>query len=442
MGGKQGRRRWLIFGSAIAAIGGVAVITFLVFNPRLTRYVESAEFREEMEKATAKGLHFPASHFAPIRRTGLLAAASENFAATEGRKAMTTMDAHGIGARFNPLGIFLRRWQLDELKIDSGAVGIQIYEPKPEPTPAKPWYHVFLPDRVYLKRVTADPADVTWRMRGEKGGIFGTHLLITPHGRDFEYRATGGTLKNALVPDLPLRQTHMLITKELFTLYQLDLASGDGSIGAEGTVETRGEKRVDLKMKWDKLPLREWVPATWKSHVGGAVAGDLHWTGRDLKLETAKMRGTLQVHRGRVSGLKFLEQLAAVTKRAEFAQLDLSKCAAEIEWDQGQGQLKNVVLEDKGKFRVEGNVSFREQSLGGTIQLGLARAYLDWLPQPEEVFPRAEGDYLWATVHLSGTLEHPEQDLSPRLVDALKDSPGAFLGAALRAFGAWLRGGD
>jgi hypothetical protein len=40
-------------------------------------------------------------------------------------------------------------------------------------------------------------------------------------------------------------------------------------------------------------------------------------------------------------------------------------------------------------------------------------------------------------VHLSGTLESPQQDLSPRLVNALKDSPGALLGAAFRALDAW-----
>lgn len=442
MGAKKGRKRWLILGSTVAAPGVLSLIAFLIFNPRLTRYVEGPEFRAELEKSTAKGLHFPSSQFGPIRRTGLLSAASESFVAQKGRKAMTSFDARGITARFNPLGVFLRRWQLDELQIASGEVGIQIYEPKPEATPAKPWYHVLLPDRVYLKRIWSDPADITWRMGGEKGGIFATQLLISPHGRDFEYRAIGGTLKSALVPDLPLQHAHLLITKTLFTLYQLDLASGDGSIHAEGTAETRGEKRVDFKLNWDKLPLREWVPSAWQGNFDGAVTGDMHWTGGNFKLETAKVRGALKVRGGRLSGLKFLDQLAAVTKRNDFARLDLSECRAEIEWDQGQGQLKKLVLEDKGKFRVEGAVSFGQQSLGGTIQLGLGREYLAWMPHPEEVFPRAEGDYLWTTVHLSGTLDQPEQDLSPRLVEALKESPGAFLGAAFRAFGAWLRGGN
>jgi hypothetical protein len=61
------------------------------------------------------------------------------------------------------------------------------------------------------------------------------------------------------------------------------------------------------------------------------------------------------------------------------------------------------------------------------------------LPNPEEVFTREEGGYLWTTVHLSGTLDHPEQDLSPRILDALKESPATFLAAILREITAWLK---
>ena len=44
-------------------------------------------------------------------------------------------------------------------------------------------------------------------------------------------------------------------------------------------------------------------------------------------------------------------------------------------------EIKNIAVEDKGKFRIEGLVSVREKSLGGAIQLGVAREYLEWLPQ-------------------------------------------------------------
>ncbi len=255
------QKRWFRIAAVTLSLIIVAtVIGVACFNPALTRYVEGDAFRKELEKQTAKGLHFPSSSFSSIRRTGFLSAAADGFEARNGRKAMTKFDAHGITARFNPLGVFLRRWQIDDLHIDGGEVGIQTYEPKPEASPAKPWFHVFLPDRVYLKRVWSEPADVTWRLREKPAGFFGTRLLITPHGRDFEYRATGGTMKMALIPDLDLRHTHMLITKTRLSLYTLDLAFGAGTIHGKGTAGTREDKSVDFRLAFEKLPLREWVP--------------------------------------------------------------------------------------------------------------------------------------------------------------------------------------
>jgi hypothetical protein len=437
-GRRPGRRVAVLIGAIVIAFAVAAAL----LNPRLTRYVESDAFRAELEKQTAKGLHFPAGAYAPIRRTGLLLAASDSFRAKEGRKALTSIGAHGITARFNPLGVFLRRWQLDEVHIDGGEVGIQTYEPKPEPSPSKPWYHVFLPDRVYLRKVWSEPADVTWRFRGEKGGFFGTRLLITPYGRDFEYQATGGMMKGALIPDLPLRHTHLLITKTLLTLYTLDLApapESDGFIQAEGTAGTREDKSVNFKVKFGKMPVREWLPASWHDHVSGLAAGNVHWSGKNPKLETSQVQGSLRIEAGRVRKLPFLEKLSSITGKKSMEELDLSECSADVDWNSPKIEIKQIAIEDKGKFRVEGSLSIREKSLGGAIQLGLAREYLEWLPHAEEVFPKEKAGYLWTTVHLSGTIDKPEQDLSPRIIEALKESPGAFLGLVFRQLGGWLK---
>ncbi|HEV3410174.1 MAG TPA: hypothetical protein VG095_07760, partial [Chthoniobacterales bacterium] len=378
-------RRWLL---VAAAVLGITIVVIALANPRITRYVEGPEFRAELEKQTAKGLHFPNSTFAPIRRTGFLTGATDRVQAPDGEKALTDLDARGISARFNPLGVFLRRWQLDDLHIEGGEVGIQVYEPQPTPTPSKPWFHIFLPDRVYLKRVWSEPGDITWQMRGEKGGIFGTRLLITPHGRDFEYRATGGTLKNALIPDLPLRHTHLLITKKVFDLYTLELAAGDGTIRAWGNAETTGAKRIDFKAAWENVLLREWLPSSWTASIRGSADGDVHWTGEDFKIETARLEGALRVNGGRISDLKFLEQLAAVSRRSDLKALQLNECGAAFTWDKRAGELRNIVLEETGKFRIEGSISFSEASLGGKLELGIAPEYLAWLPDYEEVFSR------------------------------------------------------
>ena len=275
-------------------------------------------------------------------------------------------------------------------------------------------------------------------MRGDKGGIFRARLVITPHGRDFEYQASEGTLRNPFMPELTVSVIHLLITKQLLTLYSLDLNSGDGSVHGKGTTAISGEKHADFAFHWTDVPVREWLPKTWNGNFAGAATGDLHWTGNDYRLAAATIIGELKVKGGRVSDLKLLDTIAAVTKYNDFTRLDLDVCRTKFRWRGGDCELSDIAIEQNGKFRIEGTISFSDRSLGGTLQIGVTRQYLDWLPHSEEVFSREAGGYLWTTVHLSGTLDLPKQDLSPRLVQALTDSPGALLEVAFRALGTWL----
>ena len=133
----------------IAAGAGVAVF----YSPLLTHYIESDAFRQAMERETAKGLHFPEGHYSPIRHTSAFTAESETFAARNGTKAMKSLDGRGIKATFDPLGVFLRQWRFTDVHVQSGNVEIQIYKANPEAVAPKPWFAIFLPNRVYLERI-------------------------------------------------------------------------------------------------------------------------------------------------------------------------------------------------------------------------------------------------------------------------------------------------
>ena len=151
---------------------------------------------------------------------------------------------------------------------------------------------------------------------------------------------------------------------------------------------TSGEKHADFSFKWNDVPVREWVPKTWSGNFAGAATGDLHWTGNDYKLAAATMTGACRVRVGRVSDLKLLDTIAAVTKHSDLARLDLYECHSKFSWREADCELTNIAVEQTGKFRIEGTVSFSQRSLGGALQIGLSRKYLDWLPHPEEVFSR------------------------------------------------------
>lgn len=440
--------------AAFLFLVALVAIAALLFNPRLTRYVESDVFRHALEDETAKGLHFRGGAYAPIQRTGLLTARSEHFRAEDGEKAMRSIDARQIAARFNPWGIFLRRWQFDDILIGSGDVEVQVYQPTSQPTPAKPWFAIFLPKRVYLKRIESDAANVTWRFRKQRAGLFATRLLITPHGRDFNYQATGGKLKMPLFPDLGLRGMHLLITKKLFTLHDIDLvpprvpvgeadsfpvAENEGTIHGQGTVGIGEDKSVDINVSFENAPIGPWLPRNWKGHVVGNAFGKLRWTGKDTKLESSGGEGSLGVRAANIIGLPFLENLATITGEKSFQHLELDDCGLELEWRYPKIDIEKIALEEKGKFRIEGALTIERGALNGAIELGVARKYLNWLPNPEEIFMRERDGYLWTKVHLSGTTEAPKEDLSPRVVDLLKESPAAFLGILFRQLSAWLK---
>jgi hypothetical protein len=444
------RRKLLILAAAIAVflLLGIAAGVAVFFSPLFTRYIESNAFRAAMEGETAKGLHFPRAHYAPIRRTGALTAESERFEAENGVKEMKSLEAHGISAKFDPWGVFVRQWRFDGIHVQSGEVEIQIYEAHPEAIAPKPWFTILLPKSVYLKRIESEQANVTWRLRGERSGFFGTRLLITPHGPDFEYVATGGRLKMALLPDLELRRAHLLITKTLLTVYDIDLASNSGSeesIHAQANAGIGQDKSVDFKANFNAVPIRLWLPREWEGRLNGSAFGDLHWTGKDPKLESSSGEGSLRILHSRIDDVPLLQKLAELARKKPFEHLELNDCSLRFAWRYPEIDIKDIFIEEKGKFRIEGEISIKRRLLRGTLRLGLTREYLDWLPNPEEVFSRRESDYLWTHVHLSGTIDEPRQDLSPRIIELFKESPGAYLSLLFRQFGHLLKrafGGD
>src|SRR5438067_8631088 len=235
-----------------------------------------------MEKETAKGLHFPQCQYSPILRTSAFTARSERFEARNGVKAMRSLNARGITATFDPLGVFVRQWRFSDVRVQSGDVEIQIYKANPEAVAPKPWFSIFLPNRVYLKTIESEQANITWQFRGERAGFFGTQLFITPHGPDFEYVATSGRLKMVLLPNLDLRRAHLLITKTLLTIYDIDLASDVGSgesIRAQATAGIGRVRGVDFRANLNQVRIRSCLPVEWKVQLAGSTSGDHHWPG-------------------------------------------------------------------------------------------------------------------------------------------------------------------
>jgi hypothetical protein len=424
----------------LSALSGiVAFLVVAVLNPQLTRYVESDAFRRELAKQTSKGLHLQ-GRYEPIRRTGLLSASTKGFDGENGVKAIKSISTGKVDAKFNPWGIFLRRWQIDYIRIPSGRAEIQTYEPKPEEKPKKPWYAGFLPDRVYLAKVVCDAADVTWRLRGRQAGFFKTKLLITPHGRDFEYRASGGVMKTGMVPDLALRQLHLLITKELLELYDLELApnpESEGRIRVKGQAGLKQDKSLSVTANFSGIPVDPWIPEAWADLFRGVASGVVLWKGEDMTLESSSGQGSFRIEGGRVSGAPFLDQAATLTGKKSIEEITLSRFSLEFEWKYPRVEVRQINIEAEGEFYLKGAVLIENQNLSGSVQFGVTRKFLEWLPGAQKIFAQEDNGYLWTTVNLAGTLQKPEEDLSSRVANLLRKSPSTAIGVFFRQMGEW-----
>ncbi len=408
------------------------------FNPRLTAYLEGPSFKAELDKQTSKGLHFTGA-YSSIKRTGFATGASPHFEASEGVKAFKSVVADDITGEFNPWGVFLRRWQLQYINIRSGRAEIQIYEPKPDHKPPKPWYAIFMPDRVYLKEVTCDSTDIIWHMRKKEAGFYGAWLLITPYGRDFEYHATGGKLKIPSLPDLTLRDLHMVITKEWITLHEIHLSEGEkGTLSAKGKAGLKSDKSMQMSANFADIPIGAWIPKSGAEEVRGSASGELDMQSPDEKIETSSGQGSVRLQNARVGGLPFLDYVASATRNKSIEQLELSQCSLAFQWKYPRVEARDIKVEAKGEFRIEGGIVVDGGKIDGQVEFGVSERNIAWLPKAkEQIFTRPEGGYFWTKVRLGGTLKEPTNDLIPRLTETLKASPDVSAGLFFRQLGEW-----
>ena len=156
-----------------------------------------------------------------------------------------------------------------------------------------------------------------------------------------------------------------------------------------------------------------------------------------MRLDSSSGRGAFRIEGGRVAGAPFLNHAAVLTGKKSIEEIKLSRCALEFEWNYPRAEIKQIAIEAEGAFSIQGAARIDDQRLSGSVQFGVTRKYLEWLPRAEQIFDRERDGYLWTTVKLAGNVRSPREDLSPRVAELLKKSPGTAVGIFFRQLGDW-----
>ena len=425
-----------ITGIALLVLIVVAVIGLVVVRELFTRYLHSEAFRQSLGEGAANVLHASHADFAPLEFDGATVFGENFLAALHDRGGFSSMEADELRASFDWHGLLHHTVQIDEmavqrLNIDPPAKGAEIPETSPgvAATPAPfgtppPFWAAHPGWTVDLRKAVI--GEMNWHWSDDpSSGITGAAVTLTPDGRDeWVIDAQGGTVQTAGWPALDLEDASMRWQAPTLYINSASLKNGSSRISVTGSIQTRDS--VDLLVKLDGVDVQPLLTADWRERLTGRLSGQARieaplGTGDAARALTVS--GTLGMAEGQLTALPILDEIGTFTHTARFRQLELTRASGEFTRTPERIEVRNMVVESEGLIRVEGTYTIVNGQIDGTFQVGLTPETLQWIPgSQDEIFVDSRGGYRWTPMRLTGPVEHPVDDLTPRLVAAAANS--------------------
>lgn len=261
-------------------------------------------------------------------------------------------------------------------------------------------------------------------------------------------KLTGGKLQTPITA--PQQKTPLQ-----FDLSKATLRVGDSQCQiSDATLRWKQESEATLRgsIKYDtgawqtfthakNVPLDEFLDAFWKQRLTGRIEGDLEISGS--RNAPPSWKAAISLKDGSLTGLPVLDKLVTYTNTHRFKHIVLDTCSATLRPQGDSLRIENIIVQSNGLLRIEGTLNIRGRTLDGDLLLGVTPETLSSIPGAGsrvfvETNPAAPPGLLWTRVHIVGTLDAPQEDLSTRLVGAagmslLLDTPGAVVGQGAEA---------
>lgn len=266
----------------------------------------------------------------------------------------------------------------------------------------------YLPNRFELGRLRIERTNLKFgHLQAE-----GVTIDASPDGNGWVIAGEGGSLGFAPFPKLAVNRFRSRWQDRTFFLSESDLRlGGNGRVRIAGEAGRKGTLRID----WDQVDVSDLLPSDWKNILHGIAKGSALWKA------SAPLTGNITVTDGRLENVPLLHQVGRFTGNPSFDRMPLHEFRGDFIWDRGTLLLNSVVLESRGLLRIEGSCRIApDGALAGEFQVGVTPQTLQWIPgSRERVFTDERSGYRWTKVTLSGTLEHPQENLTPVLLQAM-----------------------
>jgi hypothetical protein len=212
--------------------------------------------------------------------------------------------------------------------------------------------------------------------------------------------------------------------------------TGDSEVTARGDVFFEKGKGWNYLGRFSNLDTRHILSEAWRGKASGVLEGD--YTAASQTDAPAFFKSKMRVNGGIVQNLPVLDRIADFTRTERFRRVVLDEATGDVERQGDITKITKLVLQSNGLMRIEGDLQIQGRAMNGTFLVGVSPETLRWIPGAQgHVFTEQNAigppGFVWATVHLSGALDDPKEDLSNRLLAAagkalLLDTPMSVLG--------------
>jgi len=204
---------------------------------------------------------------------------------------------------------------------------------------------------------------------------------------------------------------------EKITFANLRVPCDSGMITGEGELSLKDNHSVHLDLKATDVPISMLVGVQWQMKLSGLTSGDLAYEGNDAMGDA---RGHLTLSAAKINVLPWLGAVTSLVSLPDISNVELDKATTDYEWKNGTIHLSNLDIRKKDILRISGDAEVDPKGqVESKLKLGLpSTVTARWPKLQEKVFSVPFEDYNWTDVHLTGTPDHLQEDLTPRLLSA------------------------
>ncbi len=271
---------------------------------------------------------------------------------------------------------------------------------------------------------------------------FSDDRKVTIRGINFDSTQEGGTWTTQLqaasieAGTLALGASSVKIRGDAdkLTFSDLRMQCDPGAITGEGEVATGGTHDAQITLKTVDVPVTMLVGLAWQPELSGLAALNLSYTGND---QGGTAQGNVALTHAKFNVLPMLTKVTSFVGLPDISGVEVDKATSDFSWKNGALHLSNLDVRKNDVMRVAGDLDLDPQgNVDGKLKVGLPSVVTAKWPQLQtSVFPAQSDDYNWADVHLTGTANHLQEDLTPRLLAAGLNQGGDILNQATQKAG-------